>query len=262
MDEITMFAAIRPAPLEQAEPSAPRARIRLEEALGATGGRRRGSGRRPGGLGRFRFRRPVLLAGAAAVAACAAIVVPAVLPAGGAGSLVSAAWAVQRNADGTVTVTIKDVFDLGGLQQALASDGVPARVITVATDPAAYTGPLVAADPVNRTTVSGCFYPATGSNFEPAPVQQAVVTQAATPVGTDITTLYDIHPAAMPAGSVLLIQGVVIGGQGPRAAADVSELVSFPAPAVLVSDSLPASCTWRVIATFPFTLVQRQHATN
>jgi hypothetical protein len=76
------------------------------------------------------------------------------------------------------------VFDLGGLQQALASDGVPARVITVATDPAAYTGLLVAADPVNPTTVSGCFYPATGASFEPAPVQQAVVTQVATSAGT------------------------------------------------------------------------------
>jgi hypothetical protein len=186
-------------------------------------------------------------------------VVPAVLPAGGAGSLVTAAWAVQRNADGTVTVTVtvKDVFDLGGLQQALASDGVPARVITVATDPAAYTGPLVAANPVNRTTVRGCFYPATSASFEPAPVQQAVVTQVATPAGTDITALYDIHPAAMPPGSVLLIQGAAIGGPGPRAAAEVSELASFPAPAVLTGNSLPPSCTWRVIARFPFRLLSR-----
>lgn len=259
MDEITMFTAIRPAPPAEAEPTRQRARIRLEGALGATGGRRRGSDRRRAGLGRFRFRRPVLLAGAAAaaVAACAAIVVPAVLPSGGAGSLVTAAWAVQRNADGTVTVTLKDVFDLGGLQQALASDGVPARVITVGTDPAAYTGPLVAANPVNRTTVSGCFYPATGSDFEPAPVQQAVVTQVATPVGTDVTALYDIHPAAMPPGSVLLIQGAAIGGKGPRAAAEVSELASFPAPAVLAGTSLPPTCTWRVIAQFPFRLVSR-----
>ena len=258
MDEITMFTAIRPAPPADAGPGAPRARTRLEEAFGAAGGRRRGSGRPPAGPGRFRFRRPVLLAGAvAAAAACAAIVVPAVLPAGGAGSLVTAAWAVQRTAGGTVTVTVTDVFDLGGLQQALASDGVPARVITVATDPAAYTGPLVAADPVHRTTVRGCFYPATGASFEPAPVQQAAVTQVATSAGTDITALYDIHPAAMPPGSVLLIQGAGIGGPGPRAAAEVSELASFPAPAVLTGNSLPPSCTWRVIARFPFRLLAR-----
>ena len=258
MDEITMFTAIRPAPPADAGPGAARARIRLEEAFGAAGGRRRGSGRMPAGPGRFRFRRPALLAGAAAAAAaCAAIVVPAVLPAGGAGSLVTAAWAVQRTADGTVTVTVTDVFDLGGLQQALASDGVPARVITVATDPAAYTGPLAASDPVKQTTVRGCFYPATGASFEPAPVQQAVVTQVATPAGTGITALYDIHPAAMPPGSVLLIQGAALGGPGPRAAAEVSELASFPAPAVLTGNSLPPSCSWRVIARFPFRLLSR-----
>jgi hypothetical protein len=255
MDEITMFAAIKPAPPEEEDGTGPireRARARLEDRL-------RGPAR-PGLRGSWgrRRRRPILVAGAVAVAAaCAAIVVPAVLPAGSAGSVVTAAWAVQRNSDGTVSVTVSDVFDLGGLQQALASDGVPARVITVPTDPASYTGPLVAANPVSRTTVSGCFYPATGSYFAPAPVQQAVVTQVATPPGRAITDLYVINPSAMPSGSVLLIQGAVIGGQGPRAAADVSELASFPVPAVLASNSLPPSCTWRVIATFPFTLVKR-----
>jgi hypothetical protein len=114
------------------------------------------------------------------------------------------------------------VFDLGGLQQALAGAGISARVITVATNPATYTGPPVAVNPANRVTVSGCFY------------------------------------QAMPAGSVLLIQGAAIGGQGPRAAADVSELASFPAPAVLAAGSLPPSCTWSVIATFPFTLLSQK----
>jgi hypothetical protein len=202
MDEITMFTAIRPAPPADAGPGAPRARIRLEEAFGAVGGRRRdsgrmpagpgrmpaGAGRMPAGAGRFRFRRSALLAGA---------------------------------------------------------------------DPAAYTGPLAASDPVNQTTVRGCFYPATGASLEPAPVQQAVVTQVATPAGTGVTALYDIHPAAMPPGSVLLIQGAAIGGPGPRAAAGVSELASFPAPAVLTGNSLPPSCTWRVIARFPFRLLSR-----
>jgi len=256
MDEITMFAAIKPAPpAGEAGPIRQRVRARLEGALDAPDRRPRRPGRRAAGPGRFR--RPALLAGAAAgLAVCAAIVVPAVLPAGGTGSVVTAAWAVQRHADGTVTVTLRDVFDLSGLQHALADDGVQARVITVATDPANYTGPLMAAHPASRTTVSGCFYPATGSSFAPAPVQQAVVTQVAAPVGTDITALYDIHQAAMPPGSVLLIQGVIVGGQGPqaevdRAAADVTELASFPAPAVLASDSLPPACTWRVIATFP-----------
>lgn len=251
MDEITMFAAIKPAPPPETTAIRQRARARLEEALGGPAGTRR----------RFRFRGPVLLAGAAAaVAACAAIVVPAVLPAGSAGSVVTAAWAVQRGPDGTVTVTLKDVFDLGGLQHALASDGVPARVVTVATDPAAYTGPLVAAHPAVRTTVRGCFYPVAGRYFAPASVQRAVVSPVATPLGTDITALYDIHPAAMPAGSVLLIQGVVLRGAGPqtgtgRAAAAVTELGSFPSPAVLAGDGLPRACSWRVIARFPLPLL-------
>jgi hypothetical protein len=256
MDEITMFATLRPADPAEPEPVRERARHRLEGALRERTRRRRA------------YRRPVLLAGAAAaVAACAAIVLPAVLPASGGGSVVTAAWAVERQPDGTVDVTVNDVFDLGGLQQALTAAGISARVITVATNPATYTGPLVAVNPTSRVTVSGCFYPATGSYFEPAPVQQAVVTQVATPPGTAIHVLYKINPRAMPAGSVLLIQGAAIGGpsngpsNGPgngRAAADVSELGSFPAPAVLASSSLPPACAWRVIARFPFPLLSQK----
>jgi len=255
MDEITMFATLKPAPpREEAGPIRVRARARLEGALQGQPRRARRGGR---------YRRLGLLASVtAAIAVGAAIVVPAVLPASRSGSVVTAAWAVQRNSDGTITVTVSDVFDLSGLQQALGGAGVPARVITVPTNPASYTGPLVAAHPVHRVTVSGCFYPATGSYFAPAPVQQAVVTRVATSPGGEISDLYVIHPAAMPSGSVLLIQGVALGGQGPRAAARVSELASFPAPAVLAGDSLPASCTWRSVATFPFTLLPGGSATK
>jgi hypothetical protein len=250
MDEITMFAALRPADPAEPEPIRERARARLGNAMRERSWLRR-------------HRRPVLLAGAAAaVAACAAIVVPAVLPAGGTGSIVTAAWAVERQPDGTVAVTLNDVFDLGGLQQALADAGIPSKVITVTTNPANYTGPLVEANPTTQVTVTGCFYQATGSYFEPAPVQQAVVTRVESPPGRAIQVLYDINSQAMPAGSVLLIQGASIGGpndaQGPRAAADVSELASFPAPAVLAGNSLPPSCTWNVIATFPFRLVSQK----
>jgi hypothetical protein len=262
VDEITMFAALRPADPAEPGPIRERARARVADALREPSGPAR-TGRGAGGgqlaAGFRRYRRPALLAGAAAaVAACAAIVVPAVLPAGGTGSVVTAAWAVERQPDGTVAVTLNDVFDLGGLQQALAGAGISARVITVATNPATYTGPLVAVNPTNRVTVSGCFYQATGSYFEPAPVQQAVVTRIDNPPGRAIQVLYDIHPQSMPAGSVLLIQGAAIGGQGPRAAADVSELASFPPPAVLAAGSLPPSCTWSVIATFPSTLLSQK----
>jgi hypothetical protein len=271
MDEITMFTTIRPAPLAEAEPIRERARARLDAALqgpprrpGRRYGRRYGSSPRLRERRRLgRYRRPALLgAAAAAVAVCAAILVPAVLPAGGSGSVVTAAWAVQREPDGAVTVTLKDVFDLGGLQQALDGAGVPAKVITVQTNPADYTGPLAAVHPVHQVTVSGCFYPTTGSYVAPAAVQRAVVTRVVTAAGTDIEALYVIHPSAMPAGSVLLIQGLAIGGQGPRAAAEVSELASFPAPAVLASDSLPPGCTWQVVARFPFRLIQGQGPTK
>jgi hypothetical protein len=266
MDEITMFTTIRPAPLAEAEPIRQQARARLDAALQGPPrrpGKRYRSSTRPGERRRLgRYRRPALLgAAAAAVAVGAAIVVPAVLPAGGGGSVVTAAWVVQREPDGTVTVTLKDVFDLGGLQQALDGAGVSAKVITVPTNPADYTGPLAAVNPVHQVTVSGCFYPTTGSYVAPAPVQQAVVTRV-TATGTGIEALYVIHPSAMPAGSVLLIQGVAIGGQGPRAAAEVSELASFPAPAVLTSDSLPPGCTWQVVASFPFRLIQGPGAAN
>jgi hypothetical protein len=267
MDEITLFTTIRPAPLAEAGPIRQQARARLDAALQGSprrAGRRYGSSSRPGERRRpGRYRRPALLGAAAATTAvCAAIVVPAVLPAGGSGSVVTAAWAVQREPGGAVTVTLKDVFDLGGLQQALDGAGVPAKVITVQTNPADYTGPLVAVHPVHQVTVSGCFYPATGGSFEPAQVQQAVVTRVINRPGHAISTLYVIHPSAMPAGSVLLIQGVAIGGPGPRAAAEVSELASFPAPAVLASDRLPPGCTWQVVARFPFRLVQGQGATK
>jgi len=71
----------------------------------------------------------LLGAGLAAAAAGAAIAVPAVLPAGPQGSFVTSAWAVERNAHGTVTVTITKIFhDQALLQHALREDGVPAYV--------------------------------------------------------------------------------------------------------------------------------------
>jgi hypothetical protein len=55
-------------------------------------------------------------------------VVPAVLPGRDSGSLVTAAWAVQHNQDGTIAVTFKQAKDAVGLQRALHEEGVPAYV--------------------------------------------------------------------------------------------------------------------------------------
>jgi hypothetical protein len=65
----------------------------------------------------------------AAAAVCAAIVVPVLLPGSAPTSFGTKTWAVQRNADGTVTVRIAQfAFDGAALQQALEAEGVPAPV--------------------------------------------------------------------------------------------------------------------------------------
>jgi len=73
-------------------------------------------------------RRLLLAAGAIAAAAAAAIAMPSVLPGLGTGSLVTAAWAVQRNPDDTIEVTFKQARDVAGLQRYLRAHGVPAYV--------------------------------------------------------------------------------------------------------------------------------------
>ena len=73
-------------------------------------------------------RMPTALA-AAAVAACLALAVPAMLPAGppDRGASVSlAAWTVTREPGGLVAVTIRELRDAARLQRMLRSDGLPA----------------------------------------------------------------------------------------------------------------------------------------
>jgi len=93
------------------------------------------------------------------------------------------------------------------------------------------------------------------------------VVPAVLPAGTGGSVVTAACAVQRNAGSVLLIQGVAIGGQGSKsfgatAAADVIELASFPAPAVLAGDSLPPGCTWQPVATLPFKLVTGQGATR
>ncbi len=72
------------------------------------------------------------LAGALAVVAAAAFAVSALLPASHPAShhpgRQLAAWTVVRQADGTVSVTIREMRDPAGLQSRLRADGVPASV--------------------------------------------------------------------------------------------------------------------------------------
>ena len=72
------------------------------------------------------------LAGVLAVLAAAAFAVTALLPASHPAShqpgVQLAAWTVVKQADGTVSVTIRELRDPAGLQSTLRADGVPASV--------------------------------------------------------------------------------------------------------------------------------------
>jgi hypothetical protein len=166
----------------------------------------------------------VLLAGAVlAAVAVAAIVLPATLPGGATSTFVTAAWAVQRNPDGTVKITFKNYGDPAGLQRALAKAGVRARVVSP---------PEVVRKLRNGGTgyYPSCNYFVTGSFRETPEIQRAVVTPERGP-----GTSFVIHPAAMPAGSVLFIVDTVMHSQG-------STIISGTSPFVLKSDRLPP-CT-------------------
>jgi len=204
MDEISMFAELRPAP--PADADAIRAVVRgrvtsvLSEAVPGARGRRPLARRWSAGPRRSPARRRVLIGGGLVVAATvAAIAVPAWLP--GAGDTVMAkAWAVERNSDGTITVEVSQQFnDPAGLQQALAADGITAFV-TINRE---ITG-------VNARGTAYAYDACDYLNLDPASqaVESAVVTDDNTIVGALShfnNWTWTIDPAGMPKGSALLI---------------------------------------------------------
>jgi hypothetical protein len=229
MDEISMFAELRPAP--PADADAIRAVVRgrvtsvLSEAAPAARGRRSPARRSSAGPRRSPVRRRVLIgAGLVAAATAAAIAVPAWLP--GAGDTVMAkAWAVERNSDGTITVKVSQQFnDPAGLQRALAADGITAFV-TINRE---ITGVNAAG---TAYEYDGCDY----LNLDPASqaVESAVVTDGTNALPTEgnnatVGPLFNfanwtwtIDPAALPAGSSVLIpawrsqDGTALGVETP-----------------------------------------------
>jgi hypothetical protein len=83
------------------------------------------------GRGRRRRHRLVGAAGALAGMALVALALTTLLPVGRAGHRTTvrlAAWTVVRQANGDVTVTIRQLQDPAGLQATLRADGVPANV--------------------------------------------------------------------------------------------------------------------------------------
>jgi hypothetical protein len=89
------------------------------------------------------------------------------------------AWTVQKEANGTIDVTIRDLLDLAGLQQKLSADGVPAEVIT------------------------DKHYPASCVNYTAMKEDMAsVITNGP---GVPDNYAFVIHPAGIPSGSKLLL---------------------------------------------------------
>ncbi len=89
------------------------------------------------------------------------------------------AWTVQKEADGTIDVTIHDLLNLTGLQQKLAADGAPAEVVSDAHYPAAC---------VDRQAME-------------ADMASVITNGPTVPNGY----AFVIHPAGIPSGSKLLL---------------------------------------------------------
>lgn len=136
-----------------------------------------------GSLRRRRNRRRVYGAGVTALAAVAAIsgvtLASGTSGASGTHDAQLTAWTVQKEAGGTIDVTIHDLLNLTGLQQKLAADGAPAEVVSDAHYPAAC---------VDRQAMK-------------ADMASVITNGPTVPNGY----VFVIHPAGIPSGSKLLL---------------------------------------------------------
>jgi hypothetical protein len=210
MDEITLFAELKPPPADTADLQAS-TRARLTRAL-----------RAPGPTATRPRRRHQLALGlsVAATAAVAATVVPSVLLGGSSPALVTSAYAITRNGDGTVTVTIYDIAsaaDAASLQRALRHEGIPARVwIGVPTDqnngcqaPARDLEPQQTQRAVVATYLNGALIPPNGTVIAGLPAHLSPAERAS--LKRDPGLKYVIHRSAMPSGSALYLRKYTSG---------------------------------------------------
>jgi hypothetical protein len=116
---------------------------------------------------------------AAAAAALAVAAVAAIGPGQEPKPATLTAWTVSRAADDTVTVTLREFRDPGGLQRSLSAAGVPALV---------------------QFSPSQCPYPYQAIPGNGSVIGQVVVRDVRAP-GSD--TVFTIHPGAIPAGTQL-----------------------------------------------------------
>jgi len=174
-----------------ADDAAGRARLIAAEAVMQEGDRRRRravAGRYAGGLS------------AAGIVAAAALAVTTLVPSGQPAGRTAghqhgaqlAAWTVVKQADGTVSVTIREFRDPAGLQLRLRADGVPASVIF-------YPGKLPRGVPFSQLfNVPGnpC------RQFSGGQGQLLKVVRAGSPHPLrEGSTLSVIHPSALPSGA-------------------------------------------------------------
>lgn len=200
MDEITLFATLRPEPAAGQDRMRQAARDRLTASLQGPDQRRlrgrRGSWRMP------------VAAGALAAAAAASLVLSAggspayhepagrTSSAAGPASIVTAAWTVKRVPSGLITITIRqEVSDPAGLQRALRSEGIRALVRVIPVKYQIFKG--------QRVTYQVCNY--AGQDLEPPAVQRAVIIAGPGPGVTFRPFGWIINPLAMPRGSALLL---------------------------------------------------------
>jgi hypothetical protein len=223
MNDISTLRELRPAP-PPAELEAMRMAAR-QRFVAATAPVPKRAGRR--------WRRPVLAGGLTTVAAAAGVAAALVLTSGGGAvpgqratgghsrTIVTTAWTVREDADGTVSISLQEYANPAGLQQTLQADGIDAIVRAIP-----YT---LQTSPANNKTLASptCNYD-TLNDREPLSVQRAVLT-----VGREaLPVLFVIHPDAMPAGSALFLAFMV---RPPRAAGNIALK-----PVVLDNDTAPA----------------------
>jgi hypothetical protein len=222
MSEINTLREMRPtAPPADLEAMQMAARERF---MAETGSRR----------ARQRWRLPALAGGLAAAAAATAVALvltsgPGAAPGqlGAAGhnrTVVTTAWTVREDADGTVTIYLQQYADPAGLQQTLQADGINAIVRQI---------PTVSRTVGNQTLpFPACNY-WTVADAAPQAVQQAVWTIAGK--GQTLPAEFIIHPDAMPQASALFL--AFLTGAPPK---DGNGGVVVLKPVVLNNDTVPA----------------------
>lgn len=209
MDEITLFSELKPAPPEDQAAVLARARARLGPMTGQPARKPR------------RRHRLALGVAVAALAACAATVVPSVLLGGHSSTLSTPAYAVTRNHDGTVSLRIYDIAvaaDAASLQRALRHEGVPAIVWIAPFRKDSPTNPICQAPRGNlepekvqyavvKTIVNGQLVKPGDIAVLALPAQLTPAERAS--LKHDTSFRFIIDPSAMPSGSVLYVRYIL-----------------------------------------------------